>query len=671
MALSFKLPTRLGHGGSTQRMGTMLISVKEYFRYHGVLAPLIRLMRNVDFRYKALLVAAAFALPTSFVVSQQLIDQWNTWQHARLQRLGWHYVQQLDQLTTTAIARRTALESQTSTQVPSRDNKIDHDLEQAYLSLSNLQDESGDRLNSSTQWSALSSAYVRLHEDAAPTQQRTELHNQFVQAAQSLAQAVSEGARLTLHANQNVHLQSELSLVHLPQLDEAISRLHANLRPMLSASERSPAVAEAVLLEAAAMQRTLSEIKAHASRLTGADQARCVRGDEPLLADGARFAQDLRAVALDASRSVDLAQVLMQNQQLHESLRTMRGGCLTSLGEALNANEARVGKRLAWLSGMVALGVLLAVYVMTAFSRVMRGGMTLIQSEVARMARGDLSSTAMARGDDEVAQTLRNLRASLSKLADLFTVVRRGVASVSHASGDISSASEALAQRIQEATEAMAGLQQGISMTLDYLEANQQCVAQAVDRARDVTADAGRSRRAMGQLADVIESLQHRSSEIGKIVSLIDGIAFQTNLLALNASVEAAKAGSAGKGFGVVASEVRGLAQRVSEAAAQINQVVSDSTNEIALGQEIARNTVDAVHSTEANVNEMGRILTRLAEVTANGRHNAEHMTSTLVVVNENYERTSDLVMQVAHAARELRHQSLKLAEQSSKFKLG
>jgi len=75
--------------------------------------------------------------------------------------------------------------------------------------------------------------------------------------------------------------------------------------------------------------------------------------------------------------------------------------------------------------------------------------------------------------------------------------------------------------------------------------------------------------------------------------------------------------------------------------------------------------------STEANVNEMGRILTRLAEVTANGRNNAEHMTSTLSAVNSNNDKTGELVTQVAQAARELRLQSLKLAEQSSKFKLG
>jgi methyl-accepting chemotaxis protein len=287
------------------------------------------------------------------------------------------------------------------------------------------------------------------------------------------------------------------------------------------------------------------------------------------------------------------------------------------------------------------------------------------------MAQGDLSGRTLPLGDDEVAATLRSLRQSLLRLADLFTVVRRGVASVSHASGDISSASEDLAGNVLQATDAIDEMNRGVAITLEYLESNQGCVNQAVDCARDMSADAGRGRRAMNRLAEVIEGLQLSSREIEKFVSLIDGIAFQTNLLALNASVEAAKAGASGKGFAVVAAEVRGLANRVAEAAGQISTVVSDSTNQIAQGQEIARTTVDAVRSTETHVNEMNRILKRLAHITEEGRGNADQMTATLKDVQHNSHQTKDLVVQVEQAAKELRQQSLKLAEQSSRFKLG
>lgn len=671
MTHPLKLAAHLSQSMALWRPGALLAGFREYFRYHGILAPLVRVMRDVDFRYKTLLVAAAFALPTSFVVSVQLSDQWASLRKAKQQREGWVYVHKVDELITAVTPRRTALESVAPDQAYVTDGKMEREIEKAYLELADLQDRIGSKLNTSAEWKALNAAYLHLNEPAAPGSSRAQAHSQFIALARSLMQAITDGAQLTLNADHRIHHMSALSLEHLPRVDEAVSQLHGHLRGLLKQTERTPALSEAALLDAKALQGALQELQRGAARTHAADELRCLRGDEPLFQNGLTFAKDMRAFALDAGAPIDLVDGFLSTQALHQDLRKLRGACLQQLDAALTINEAQFGKRLFWLGSLVLLGVCLATYVMTAFSRVMRGGMQLIQSEVGRMAKGDLSSRALARGDDEIADTLRSLRASLARLADLFTVVRRGVASVSHASGDISSASEALAARIQEATDAMSGLQQGIGATLDYLESNQQCVAQAVDRAKDVTADAGRSRRAMTHLADVIESLQGRSREIVKIVSLIDGIAFQTNLLALNASVEAAKAGTAGKGFAVVASEVRGLAQRVSEAAAQISKVVGDSTNEIAHGQQLARGTVDAVLSTEANVNEMGRILTRLAEVTANGRNNAEHMTSTLSAVNSNNDKTGELVTQVAQAARELRLQSLKLAEQSSKFKLG
>jgi methyl-accepting chemotaxis protein-1 (serine sensor receptor) len=671
MTIPFRLPVDLGQRMALLRKGPSLARLREYFRYHGIFAPLVRVMRDVDFRYKSLLVAAAFALPTSVVVSVQLTDQWVFWQKARLQREGWQYILQVDKLITATIPRRAALEGVSANQPYMTDGTLEREIEKNYLALAALQDHAGPMFGIDKEWKALNSAYLHLNDPAAPGINRAEIQSQFISLAQTLSDAVTDGAGLMLNADRRVDTMSEMSLLHLPKIDEAISRLHGHLAPLTQETQRTPALVEQTLVDVARLKDGLNTLQVHVRRMSATDKLPCLTGHDALYEQGHLYAQRMRVFAGDAQSRLDPAKIYAAAQGLHGQVARMRGACLADLDTSLQASEAGVSHRLGWLVAMCALGVALSAYVMIAFSRVMRGGMQLIQSEVARMAKGDLSGRVLPRGDDEVAHTLRSLRESLARLADLFTVVRRGVASVSHASGDISSASEALAARIQEASEAMSGLQQGIAATLDYLEANQQCVGQAVERARDVTADAGRSRRAMTQLAAVIENLQHRSREIGKIVSLIDGIAFQTNLLALNASVEAAKAGASGKGFAVVASEVRGLALRVAEAAAQINKVVTDSTSETAQGQELARSTVEAVLSTESNVNEMGRILARLAEVTQSGRDNADYMTHTLDTVNDNSDKTSGLVVQVAQAAKELRLQSLKLAEQSSKFKLG
>lgn len=663
----FKLPAPLTQRLVSPQAEGWWLHVREYFRYHGALAPLVRLMRNVDFHYKVMLVGAAFALPAGLVIGIQLTDQWSRYQQAQLQSVGWHYLTLLDGVVRAVSSGDGSPDGRPGSQGTNRQQ-----IDRAFLTLADAQDKVGDRLHAIEAWKALSAAYVHLGEQAADPLAMARAREAFFDAAGNLRQSVSQGAHLERASGPKSVATYKLANQML-ELTDALRALGTQLPLLRQTPDVRAQAQEAALVYAHDVRRVTLHTMGMARQLGHQEPGLCLSDKDPVLQATLRYAEDARAltIATDAGTGTDARRAVRAPDELIQTLQTRRAACASQLGEALQASESQFGKRMYGLIAIVVFGMALAAYVVTAFSRVMRGGMLHIQSEVARMAKGDLSSRAMARGDDEVAETLRGLRTSLSRLADLFTVVRRGVTSVSHASGDISGASSDLAQRIVEASEAMHQMQQGITTTLEHLEANQQCVAQAVDRAQDVTADAGRSRRAMTNLASVIDGLQDRSREIGKIVTLIDGIAFQTNLLALNASVEAAKAGPAGKGFAVVASEVRGLAQRVADAAAQINLVVSDSTQEIAQGQELARSTVDAVLSTETNVNEMGRILRRLSDVTEQGRHNAEHMTSTMGAVNETTERTTALVEQVARAAKELRHQSLKLAEQASRFKLG
>jgi methyl-accepting chemotaxis protein I, serine sensor receptor len=644
--------------------GRWLASFKDYFRYHGVYAPMVRFMRDVDFRYKSFLVAGTFALPVSIVLSLQFQSQWQLEQQLQQQVSGWHY-----------LVLANGMHSALSTQVVALQTGDTHrdeaaqQLERAYLALTQWHDQAGGQLGNRAPWEALDTAYVGWQEAQSGSPLREQRADALEAAIEAVEHGVAHHTGLGLTMNPTTLAMSRLALdgwsLVVEQLGSVIAQTRARgadaaagETPSLPPPSVSLALADALkhlnIHLVAAQELDLGSCRPPANSLTS----------WPTLAQGLHQGlSDTTGAAWPAAR----AQLL----QAYREAGQIRQQCLVTLEKSAVAHLDEQTRHLGILTAVMGLGLLLAAYTMVAFSRVMRGGMQLIQKEVERMAQGDLSGRTLPLGDDEVAATLRSLQLSLLRLADLFTVVRRGVASVSHASGDISSASEDLTSKIIEATDAIDAMHAGVAITVDFLESNQHCVNQAVDCARHMSADAGRGRRAMNNLSDVIEGLQLRSREIEKFVSLIDGIAFQTNLLALNASVEAAKAGTAGKGFAVVASEVRGLANRVAEAAAQISTVVNDSTNQISQGQEIARNTADAVRSTETHVIEMNRILGRLAQITQDGRGNAEQMTATLKDVQHNSHQTRDLVVQVEQAAKELRLQSLKLAEQSSRFKLG
>ena len=106
----------------------------------------------------------------------------------------------------------------------------------------------------------------------------------------------------------------------------------------------------------------------------------------------------------------------------------------------------------------------------------------------------------------------------------------------------------------------------------------------------------------MQQMVQAMDNISRQSAEIGKIIKAIDDIAFQTNILALNAAVEAARAGTAGKGFTVVADEVRNLAAKSAEAAKSVENMIHNSMDAVKSGADIALSTADALQNVTRDV---------------------------------------------------------------------
>lgn len=229
-----------------------------------------------------------------------------------------------------------------------------------------------------------------------------------------------------------------------------------------------------------------------------------------------------------------------------------------------------------------------------------------------RLAQGDISQTIDVEFPASYEQlrhdfndAVISLKDVVAKLTDTSNAIQSNSTEISHAADDLSARTERTASTLAESAAALTQLTVSVKSAADGASLANQTVKAARTNAESTNLVVKDAISAMDAISD-------SSSKISKIISVIDDIAFQTNLLALNAGVEAARAGEAGRGFAVVASEVRALAQRSSDAAHEINQLISDSGVEVKRGVSLVDRTGDALKSI---VGDVTKIASHMAEI--------------------------------------------------------
>ena len=202
---------------------------------------------------------------------------------------------------------------------------------------------------------------------------------------------------------------------------------------------------------------------------------------------------------------------------------------------------------------------------------------------------------------------MHTLQGAMRAIAANTNEFHAGAEEIRSGADDLSSRAERQAASLQET-----------AVALNQVTATVQRTAEDTAQARSVITAAKTMAERSGEVArnatTAMEGIESSAKQIGKIIGVIDEIAFQTNLLALNAGVEAARAGDAGNGFAVVASEVRALAQRSAEAAKEIKVLVSTSIRQVSEGVALVGQTGAAQQKIVAQVAEITKIVSRIAQ---------------------------------------------------------
>lgn len=258
----------------------------------------------------------------------------------------------------------------------------------------------------------------------------------------------------------------------------------------------------------------------------------------------------------------------------------------------------------------------------------------------------------------------------LSSLSETLAMVKISAEQVSSGSEQVSSGAQALSQGATEQASSIEELSATISEISEKIMTN----AEDAKVANEITIKTGHEvengNRLMQDMLIAMDEINTKSLEINKIIKTIEDIAFQTNILALNAAVEAARAGSVGQGFAVVAEEVRNLAQRSSNAVKDTTQLIDASISAVENGKTIADETAMALRS----IVEMTAIaIDKIDNISKSSSAQADAISQVSMGVEQISSVTqtnSATAEESAAASQELSSQALMLNELIDRFKI-
>lgn len=341
---------------------------------------------------------------------------------------------------------------------------------------------------------------------------------------------------------------------------------------------------------------------------------------------------------------------------------------IIALVKAHNDSLAYSSSTITAIVGVVAIlfGILVSWWVTRQITRPVQHNLLLAE----RIASGDLSADIRAQGEDELGKLTGAMGRMNDKLRAMIGEVRSSVSQVSRAASDIAEGNTDLSSRTEQ--QAAAVVETAASM--EELTATVKNNADNARHASQLAAEASHTATEGGQvMRDVVSTMSDintSSQKIADITAVINSIAFQTNILALNAAVEAARAGEQGRGFAVVASEVRSLSQRSSQAAKDIEQLISESVSRITTGSDLVEKAGQTMEKVVASVTRVNDIMGEISSASEEQSRGIEQISRAVMELDTTTQQNASLVGASSTAAGALEDQARLLQELVAAFRL-
>lgn len=310
--------------------------------------------------------------------------------------------------------------------------------------------------------------------------------------------------------------------------------------------------------------------------------------------------------------------------------------------------------------------VLLGVFISSTISK----PIVQLMNASNKIADGDLDVVIDIDAKDEVGVLAASFTKMSNNINEVMTNINNAAEQVAAGSKQLSDSSIELSQGATEQATSIEELTASIEEISSQTKLNADNANEANELAEIAKKNAIQGNGRMEEMLEAMKEINKSSSNISKIIKVIDEIAFQTNILALNAAVEAARAGQHGKGFAVVAEEVRNLAARSANAAKETTDMIEGSIKKVEDGTKIATETAEALNKIVEDVDKVANIVGDIANASDEQASGAAQISQAIMQVSEVVQTNSTTSEESAAASEELSSQAELLKEQVAKFKL-
>lgn len=295
---------------------------------------------------------------------------------------------------------------------------------------------------------------------------------------------------------------------------------------------------------------------------------------------------------------------------------------------------------------------------------------TEISEVLGEMSQGnlDVAITSDYKGDFAALKTaINNIIEALNSLISNINLAADQVAS---GTKQVSDGNQAISQGATEQAASIEELTASVTEIASQTGENAANASRANELSEAARKGAVEGNRQMQLMQKAMTEINEASASIGKIIKVIDDIAFQTNILALNAAVEAARAGVHGKGFAVVAEEVRNLAGKSAKAAKETAELIEGSVRKADVGQKLADETAAALSVIVERVEAAGKLVEGISVASSEQASGIEHINSGIEQMSLVVQTNSATAQEGAAASEELSGQAVLLKDMVAQFRL-